>query len=181
MCSEKFKFICRGLSKWIKCSCYAVETFPFNWTKWNHHSICSLSDTFAGCENSLAIVRRKWHRPPRFPYGFKNAKFHGAVHAEIMVNAASQKRTGLYRSEECNIRLKEICYQRDCERIVILANQESILVNYREGRGERKQFVIQGVLDLWRYCRVEKQKAKKVTITLYMNLLLISDIELIKR
>lgn len=50
-----------------------------------------------------------------------------------MVNAVSQKRTGLYRSEECNIRLKEICDQRDCERIVILANQESIPANYRKG------------------------------------------------
>jgi len=73
---------------------------------------------------------------PLPPCESKNAKFHGPLHAEIMVNAASQKRTELYRSEECNIRLKEICYQRDCERIVILANQESILANYRKGRAE---------------------------------------------
>lgn len=31
--------------------------------------------------------------------------------------------------------LKEICYQRDCERIVILANQESIPANYQKRGG----------------------------------------------
>jgi len=39
--------------------------------------------------------------------------------------AVGEERT-YNRTEECNIRLKEICYQRDCEYIVILANQESI-------------------------------------------------------
>jgi hypothetical protein len=41
------------------------------------------------------------------------------------MSAVGEERT-YNRTEECNIRLKEICYRRDCEYIVILANEESI-------------------------------------------------------
>ena len=63
-----------------------------------------------------------------------------------MVNSDGKER-GYVALKNCNIRLKEICYQRNCEHIVILANQESIPANYRK-RGVKRIRYIQGVSNL---------------------------------
>lgn len=83
------------------------------------------SNIIANCGNSLAIASEITSLSLS-PRESKNAESHGLPHAEIVVNDGSRKRTKLCRSEKCNIRLEEMCYQRGCKHIVILANQESI-------------------------------------------------------
>lgn len=71
---------------------FCIETFPLDWTKWNHH-LRNSRDGYVRERISKICSQLHVGNSVALPFKSKNAKFHRPLHAEIMVNADSWKRT----------------------------------------------------------------------------------------